>query len=118
MSSGREEATMTSLAHATVPVRENVRLARDTTAPSRLPRAGLGYRRTVPHAPPAGSTAPLLDRPFALYDTVLDAPDNRRCRRRLSRRRQTDGIAEGCWRAGESVTIWGPLGNGFPDLPP
>jgi dihydroorotate dehydrogenase electron transfer subunit len=63
-----------------------------------------------------GRSDPLLGRPFALYDTVLDA---------ASRPigvdivylvigKMTGLLAEVL--AGERVDIWGPLGNGFPDL--
>jgi dihydroorotate dehydrogenase electron transfer subunit len=63
-----------------------------------------------------GTCDPLLGRPFALYDTVLDS----------------DGQATGLdvvylvvgkmttlltqVQAGEAVEVWGPLGNGFPKL--
>jgi dihydroorotate dehydrogenase electron transfer subunit len=61
-----------------------------------------------------GTDNPLLGRPFALYDTWLDAA----------------GLPAGIdvvylvvgkmtrlmstWTAGDSVELWGPLGNGFP----
>ncbi|MDB5335042.1 MAG: pyrK [Planctomycetaceae bacterium] len=60
---------------------------------------------------------PLLGRPFALYDTYLDAQG------------QPAGIEVvylvvgkmttlmSTWRVGDRAEIWGPLGNGFP-LPP
>ncbi len=63
----------------------------------------------------AGSTDPLLGRPFALYDTVLDV-------RGLPHAidvvylvigKVTRGLAE--LSDGDAVEIWGPLGNGFPD---
>src|SRR5438067_1067064 len=63
-----------------------------------------------------GKDDPLLGRPFALYDTVLDA----------------GGVPVGidvvylvvgkmtgllaATRPDETVEVWGPLGNGFPDL--
>jgi dihydroorotate dehydrogenase electron transfer subunit len=62
------------------------------------------------------TTDTLLGRPFALYDTVLDVQD------------QAVGIdivylvvgkVTGLLsrlRAGDAVEVWGPLGNGFPDL--
>ncbi|MBI1915136.1 MAG: dihydroorotate dehydrogenase electron transfer subunit [Planctomycetes bacterium] len=111
---------MTSLVHATVPVGENVRLARDTyrirlDCPdlARAIRPGQFLMVRLP-----GSTDPLLGRPFALYDTILDGTG------------QPAGVdvvylvvgkLTGLLkevRASESVTVWGPLGNGFPDLPP
>lgn len=60
-------------------------------------------------------TDPLLGRPFALYDTVLDE------RGRpvgvdivyLVVGKVTGLLAE--LRAGDAVDIWGPLGNGFPE---
>ncbi len=63
-----------------------------------------------------GTTDPLLGRPFALYDTVLDADGlptaldvvylvYGKFTRRLATLTQHD-----------SIEIWGPLGNGFPDL--
>ena len=60
---------------------------------------------------------PLLGRPFALYDTYLNAQG------------QPAGIEVvylvvgkmtslmSTWRVGDLAEIWGPLGNGFP-LPP
>ena len=63
-----------------------------------------------------GTSDPLLGRPFALYDTVLDAAG------------ATVGIdvvylvvgkMTGLLanvQAGEPMEVWGPLGNGFPDL--
>jgi dihydroorotate dehydrogenase electron transfer subunit len=59
---------------------------------------------------------PLLGRPFALYDTVLDA-------RRASVGldivylvvgKMTTLLAE--VQPGEPIEVWGPLGNGFPDF--
>jgi dihydroorotate dehydrogenase electron transfer subunit len=111
---------MTSQVHATVPVCENVRLARDTYR-IRLDcpdlacaiRPGQFLMVRLP-----GSTDPLLGRPFALYDTVLDPAG------------QPIGVdvvylvvgkLTGLLKevkAGASVTVWGPLGNGFLDLPP
>jgi len=62
---------------------------------------------------PQCGTDPLLARPFALYDVVRQAG-------------QPIGVSFGftvvgkltglmaCWRPGDLVEIWGPLGNGFP----
>ncbi len=63
---------------------------------------------------PATGSDPLLGRPFALYDIYRDAAGS------------PSGVEFGFvvvgkltalmanWRPGESVEIWGPLGNGFP----
>jgi dihydroorotate dehydrogenase electron transfer subunit len=63
-----------------------------------------------------GTTDPLLGRPFALYDTVLDAQG------------QPIGIDVvylvvgkmtgrlAALAPGDTVEVWGPLGNGFPEL--
>jgi dihydroorotate dehydrogenase electron transfer subunit len=111
---------MTSLVHATVPVRENVRLARDTyrirlDGPelARAIRPGQFLMVRLP-----GSTDPLLGRPFALYDTVLDGTGQPVAVDvvYLVVGKLTGLLKE--VRAGEAVTVWGPLGNGFPDLPP
>jgi dihydroorotate dehydrogenase electron transfer subunit len=64
----------------------------------------------------AGGTDPLLGRPFALYDTYLDEMG------RLAGvdlvylvvGKLTGRLAE--LRTGGRVEVWGPLGNGFPDL--
>jgi dihydroorotate dehydrogenase electron transfer subunit len=107
------------LIHATVPVRENVRLARDTyrirlDCPdlARAIRPGQFVMVRLP-----GSSDPLLGRPFALYDTVLDASGEPAG---LDIVYLVVGKLTGLLkevREGESVTVWGPLGNGFPDLP-
>ena len=63
---------------------------------------------------PAG-TDPLLGRPFALYDTFEE--DGRPAGVDLGY--HTVGKLTGrmpAWVGGEHVGIWGPLGNGFPDL--
>ena len=94
----KPKPTMTPLVHTAVVVRENVLLARQTyrirlQCPelARAIRPGQFLMIRLP-----GRTDPLLGRPFALYDTVLDdagQPDRHRCR--LSRRRQTDRPAGG-----------------------
>ncbi len=99
-------------------VLENVRLARDTfrirlEAPDLARRIRPGQFLMVRLA---DGTDPLLGRPFALYDTVLDAHGEPfaldvvylivgKMTRRLA------GM-----RAGDRVEAWGPLGNGFPNL--
>jgi dihydroorotate dehydrogenase electron transfer subunit len=62
-----------------------------------------------------GTNDPLLGRPFALYDTVLDSgrPTG------LDIVYLVVGKMTGLLtqvQAGEPVEVWGPLGNGFPDL--
>lgn len=59
---------------------------------------------------------PLLGRPFALYDTVLDATDAPvgvdivyLVLGKMTNRLTTV-------RPGDSIKVWGPLGNGFPTL--
>jgi dihydroorotate dehydrogenase electron transfer subunit len=99
-----------------VPVVEQVKLARDTYR-LRLEAPELA-REVVPgqffmiRAP--GITNPLLGRPFALFDTWLDARGN------------PAGIdvvylvigkmtaLMSVWTPGDFAEAWGPLGNGFP----
>jgi dihydroorotate dehydrogenase electron transfer subunit len=104
--------------HAAVPVLENVPLARATyrirlqsPAIARSIRPGQFVMLRLP-----GTTDPLLGRPFALYDTVLDrqgAPDGLDVVY-LVVGKLTGRLA--LLRPGDPVEIWGPLGNGFPDL--
>ena len=63
-----------------------------------------------------GTSDPLLARPFALYDTVLDASGNAIALDvvYLIVGKMTGLLAE--VKAGEPIEIWGPLGNGFPQL--
>jgi len=63
-----------------------------------------------------GTTDPLLGRPYALYDTVLDDRGEPTAVDvvYLVVGKQTGRLAE--MRAGERLDVWGPLGNGFPDL--
>jgi len=64
----------------------------------------------------AGTADPLLGRPFALYDTVLD-PAGKPVALDvvyLVVGKMTGRLA--ALRAGDAVEVWGPLGNGFPDL--
>ena len=64
-----------------------------------------------------GTTDPLLGRPFALYDTVLDSSGEPAALDvvYLVVGKMTARLA--CVRPGEVLEAWGPLGNGFPDLP-
>jgi dihydroorotate dehydrogenase electron transfer subunit len=109
---------MTPMVHAAVPVRENVALARQTyrirlQTPelARAIRPGQFLMLRLP-----GHSDPLLGRPFALYDTVLDShgqPDA------VDVVYLVIGKLTGLLAAvqpGEVVEVWGPLGNGFPDL--
>lgn len=59
---------------------------------------------------------PLLGRPFALYDTVLDASGTPTGIDvvYLVVGRMTGLLAD--VKPGDSIEVWGPLGNGFPDL--
>ncbi|HEV3237698.1 MAG TPA: dihydroorotate dehydrogenase electron transfer subunit, partial [Gemmataceae bacterium] len=108
---------MNAILQVTAPVVENVRLARDTYrlrfhAPemARLIRPGQFMMVRLP-----GITDPLLGRPFALYDTVLDSQGQPvgidivylvvgKMTRLLT------GL-----KVGDEVEVWGPLGNRFPE---
>jgi dihydroorotate dehydrogenase electron transfer subunit len=109
---------MTHLVQATAAVTENVRLARDTyrlrfvqPALAAAIRPGQFLMLRLPE-----TTDPLLGRPFALYDTVLDAGGRAEAIDVVylvvgKQTRLLSGL-----RAGDRVAVWGPLGNGFPDL--
>ena len=63
-----------------------------------------------------GTTDPLLGRPFALYDTVLDAQGQAAA---IDVAYLVVGKVTGLLarlKPGETVEAWGPLGNGFPEL--
>lgn len=63
-----------------------------------------------------GSNDPLLGRPFALYDTVLEAGEPIGIDFvYLVIGKMTTLLTQ--TRVGESLEIWGPLGNGFPAPP-
>ncbi|QDU36483.1 Dihydroorotate dehydrogenase B (NAD(+)), electron transfer subunit [Maioricimonas rarisocia] len=63
---------------------------------------------------PADGTDPLLGRPFALYDTYLDdAGEPAGIDFVYHVIGKMTGLMSG-WSGGEEVTLWGPLGNGFP----
>jgi dihydroorotate dehydrogenase electron transfer subunit len=103
--------------HDSYRVIENVPLARDTYrmrlhAPrlARAIRPGQFVMLRLPRR-----TDPLLGRPFALYDTVLDANGQPFAVDivYLIVGKLTGLLASVC--AGEYVEAWGPLGNGFPD---
>jgi dihydroorotate dehydrogenase electron transfer subunit len=109
---------MTPLAHVTAPVTANDRLARNTyrlrlRAPelARAIRPGQFLMLRLP-----GITDPLLGRPFALYDTVLDGNGEPAEVDvvHLVVGKMTGLLAH--LEPGDRVEAWGPLGNGFPDL--
>ena len=63
-----------------------------------------------------GTTDPLLARPFALYDTVLDEAGQPFA---VDVVYLVVGKMTGLLpqvRSGDPIDVWGPLGNGFPDL--
>lgn len=104
--------------HGRVTVTENVCLASQTYrirlhAPelARAIRPGQFVMLRLP-----GATDPLLGRPLALYDTVLDAQGQAVAVDivYLVVGKVTGRLAE--LRAGAALEVWGPLGNGFPDL--
>jgi dihydroorotate dehydrogenase electron transfer subunit len=101
-----------------VPVIENVPLARQTYrirlhAPelARAIRPGQFVMLRLP-----GVTDPLLGRPFALYDTVLDRQGQAAALDvvYLVVGKLTGRLAH--LRPGDALDVWGPLGNGFPEL--
>src|SRR5882672_7834523 len=101
----------------TASVLVNQRLARDTylirlEAPAIA--AAIRPGQFVMLRPPAG-TDPLLGRPFALYDTVLDAQNRPFA---IDVVYLVVGKVTGIMarlRVADRAEIWGPLGNGFPD---
>ncbi|MBV9126312.1 MAG: dihydroorotate dehydrogenase electron transfer subunit, partial [Planctomycetes bacterium] len=99
-------------------VTENVLLARQTYrlrihAPE-LARAIRPGQFVMLRQP--GTTDPLLGRPFALYDTVLDGQGQPAALDivYLVIGKLTSRLAS--LRPGDPVEVWGPLGNGFPVL--
>ena len=109
---------MTPLVHAATLVRENVLLARQTyrirlhcPELARAIRPGQFLMIRLP-----GHGDPLLGRPFALYDTILDAAGQPIAVDvvYLIVGKLTGLLAT--LRPGDRVEVWGPLGNGFPDF--
>jgi dihydroorotate dehydrogenase electron transfer subunit len=109
---------MTPLVHVSVEVSENVQLARRTYrirlhSPelARAIRPGQFLMLRLP-----GHSDPLLGRPFALYDTVLDEAGQPTAVDvvYLIVGKLTGLLA--ALRPGDCVEVWGPLGNGFPDF--
>jgi dihydroorotate dehydrogenase electron transfer subunit len=106
---------MTTLVQIHARIVENIRLA-DSTYRVRLhtpelARAVLPGQFFMLRLP--GSSDPLLGRPFALYDTVLDGDGQPTAIDivYLVIGKLTGLLAEA--RAGDEVVVWGPLGNGF-----
>jgi dihydroorotate dehydrogenase electron transfer subunit len=109
---------MIRLFHGQVPVLDNRRLARDTycirleapeLASSIRPGQFLMLRLPV-------TSDPLLGRPFALYDTVLDSQGQPTAIEvvYLVVGKLTGLLAR--LRPQDRLEVWGPLGNGFPEL--
>jgi dihydroorotate dehydrogenase electron transfer subunit len=102
-----------------VTISENVRLARDTFR-VRFECAEIA-RRIVPGqfvmVRLAGLSDPLLGRPLALYDVMLNAAGKPTAIDvvYLVLGKMTGRLAE-CERGAE-LEVWGPLGNGFPPRP-
>lgn len=117
---------MTALLHApycadhavqqTVPILENIRLARDTY------RVRFEFPELARRITPgqflmlrlADGTDPLLGRPFALYDVAGDAEGRPHAVDvvYLVKGRLTSRLVH--YVAGQTLEVWGPLGNGFP----
>jgi dihydroorotate dehydrogenase electron transfer subunit len=109
---------MTRLFHGALAITANRLLARDTysirlEAPdlARAIRPGQFLMLRMP-----GTTDPLLGRPFALYDTVLDLHGEAVAIEvvYLLIGKLTGLLAK--LRPGDLLEAWGPLGNGFPEL--
>jgi dihydroorotate dehydrogenase electron transfer subunit len=108
---------MTDLIHRNASVIENVPLARatyrvrlDIPEIATSIRPGQFVMLRMPDA-----TDPLLGRPFAFYDTVIDAQGRATA---LDIVYLVVGKMTGllsAQRPGNRIDIWGPLGNGFPD---
>ena len=102
--------------HGTVPVQEQVRLARDTY------RLRFGCPEIAERIVPdqfvmmrlAGQDDPLLGRPLALYDVATDAAGQPAAIDVVYRvvGKMTGRLSR--TSPGASLGVWGPLGNGFP----
>jgi dihydroorotate dehydrogenase electron transfer subunit len=108
---------MTALVHAAADVLEHVGLARQTyrvrlAAPelARAIRPGQFLMLRLP-----GHSDPLLGRPFALYDTVLEGGNPVAVDIVYLVVGKVTGLLAQA-RPGDRVEVWGPLGNGFPEL--
>jgi dihydroorotate dehydrogenase electron transfer subunit len=105
--------------HGPTAIVENVAVARDTY------RVRVGCPELAARVVPgqfvmlrlAGANDPLLGRPLAVYDTVLDAAGEPTGIDLvyLVVGRMTRGLAS--LSAGRPLEVWGPLGNGFPPTP-
>ncbi len=110
---------MTELVHASVNIVENVQLARQTYrirlhCPdlARAIRPGQFLMIRLPR-----HSDPLLGRPFALYDTVLDGAGQPVA---VDVVYLVVGKVTGLLavtKPGDPLEVWGPLGNGFRDYP-
>jgi dihydroorotate dehydrogenase electron transfer subunit len=109
---------MTAPTHVAATVIENVRLARATyrvrLACPQLAVATRPGQFLMIRVP--GTNDPLLGRPFALYDTVLDRAGHPIAIDvvYLVVGKMTGRLAEAC--PDDRLDVWGPLGNGFADL--
>jgi len=65
---------------------------------------------------PGRGTDPLLGRPFALYDTILDASQQPVAFEFAYHVIGKMTALMSQWKSGTAVQIWGPLGNGFPSF--
>jgi len=109
-------AIATSAFHGRVPVLENVLLAERTyrirlAAPELAAAIRPGQFLMIRLH---DTSDPLLGRPFALYDTVVDPQPSAVDVVYLVVGKMTGRLAR--LRPGDEVEVWGPLGNGFPAL--
>jgi len=109
---------MAHFLQTTATVTENIAIARDTWRVrldqpniARAIRPGQFLMLRLP-----GTNDPLLGRPYALYDTVLNVENDPAGIDvvYLVVGKQTRALTQ--LRSGDSLGVWGPLGNGFPDL--
>jgi dihydroorotate dehydrogenase electron transfer subunit len=109
---------MSNFYHGSAAVRLNLPLAQDTycirleaPALARTIRPGQFVMIRLPE-----TSDPLLGRPFALYDTILDSEGEPVAIDivYLVVGKLTGFLAE--QRPGAKLQVWGPLGNGFPEL--
>jgi dihydroorotate dehydrogenase electron transfer subunit len=108
---------MSTFFHGHVPVLENIPLARNTfRLRLQAPMLAQAIRpgQFVMARLPIG-TDPLLGRPFALYDTVVDTAGRPQGIDvvYLVVGKMTGRLA--LLHPGDDVEVWGPLGNGFPE---